>query len=81
MFALGPTDIFRTTPFRVGDVVEIAGLRATVNRIDEEGRPKVVHYDFDRNLDGPDVAWISEGRSGFSDVHPPPVGFGVRLAP
>ena len=81
MFALGPTDIFRTTPFRVGDLVEIAGLRATVNRIDEEGRPTVVHYDFDRNLDGPDVAWISEGRSGFSDVRPPPVGFGVRLAP
>jgi hypothetical protein len=81
MFALGPADIFRTTPFKVGDVVEIAGLRATVSRIDDEGRPRAVHYDFDRNLDGSDVAWISEGGSGFSDVHPPPVGFGVRLAP
>jgi hypothetical protein len=81
LFAIGPADIFRTSPFHVGDVVDIAGLRATVKRIDEEGRPKVVHYDFDRNLDDPDVAWISEGISGFSDVDPPPVGFGVRLAP
>jgi hypothetical protein len=81
LFTLGPTDIFRTTPFRVGEVVEISGLRATVIRTDEEGRPKAVRYEFDQNLDGPEVAWMSEGSTGFGGVRPPPVGFGVRLAP
>jgi hypothetical protein len=81
LFALGPTDILRTTPFKVGDVVEIPGLRATVNSVDEEGRPRTVRYEFDQNLDGPGVAWMSEGRMGFGEVRPPPVGFGVRLAP
>jgi hypothetical protein len=79
LFPLGPTGIVRTIPFSVGDVVQIPGLRATVLRIDDEGRPMAVRYEFDRDLDGPDVAWISEGRSGFSDVGPPPVGLGVRL--
>jgi hypothetical protein len=80
LFPLGPTGIVRTVPFRAGDVVEIAGLRATVLRVDDEGRPLAVRYEFDRDLDGPDVAWISEGRSGFGDLAPPPVGMGVRLA-
>jgi hypothetical protein len=81
LFPLGPTGFVRTTPFRAGDVVEIPGLHATVLRVDEEGRPLAVRYELDRDLDRSDVAWISEGRSGFSDVVPPPVGMGVRLAP
>lgn len=81
LFPLGPTGIVRTTPFRVGDVVETAALRATVTRIDDAGRPLTVRYEFGRSLDDPGVAWISEGRDGFSDVIPPPVGIGVRLGP
>lgn len=81
LFPIGPTGIVRTTPFTAGDVVQIPGLRATVLRVDDGGRPMAVRYEFDRNLDGSDVAWISEGRSGFVDVAPPPVGIGVRLAP
>jgi len=80
LFPLGPTGIVRTTPFRVGDVVETAALRATVLRVDEAGRPLAVHYEFNRDLDSSDIAWISEGRSGFSYVIPPPVGIGVRLS-
>jgi len=79
IFPMGPSDVFRTTPFSVGDVTEIPGLRVSVLRIDDEGRPRGVRYELDRDLDGDGVAWISEGRSGFSDVAPPPVGFGVRL--
>lgn len=81
LFPLGPTGIVRTAPFRAGDVVETAVLRATVLRVDEAGRPLAVRYELNRDLDGADVAWISEGRSGFSEVAPPPVGIGVRLAP
>lgn len=81
LFPIGPTGIVRTTPFTVGDVTQLAGLRATVLRVDQLGRPLAVRYDFDRDIDSSDVAWISEGRSGFVDVVPPPVGFGVRLAP
>ncbi len=81
LFPLGPTDFFRTIPFKIGDVVEVPGLRATVQRVDEAGRPLAMRYEFNRNLDSADVAWISEGRSGFSEVVPPAVGIGVRLAP
>ena len=81
LFPIGPTGIVRTTPFTVGDIVEIPGLRATVLRVDEGGRPMAVRYEFDRDLDSSDVAWIAEGRSGFVDVAPPSVGIGVRLAP
>ena len=81
LLPLGPAGIIRTAPFRAGDVVETAALRATVLRVDDAGRPLAVGYEFNRNLDGSDVAWISEGRSGLSEVVPPPVGIGVRLAP
>jgi len=82
LFPIGPTGIVRTTPFAVGDVTRIAGMSATVLRVDPRGSPLAVRYDFDRDLDNPGVAWISEGRAGFADVDPhPPVGFGVELAP
>jgi hypothetical protein len=81
LFPIGPTGIVRTTPFLAGDVVQLSGLRATVLRVDEAGRPMAVRYEFDRNLDSSEVAWISEGRSGFVEVVPPPVGIGVRLTP
>jgi hypothetical protein len=81
LFPIGPTGIVRTVPFAAGDVVQIPGLRATVLRVDEGGRPMAVRYEFDRDLDESDVAWISESRSGFVDVAPPAVGIGVRLAP
>jgi len=80
LFPAGPTDFFRTTPFHVGDMVEVPGLHATVLRVDETGRPLAVHYEFNRDLGSSDVAWISEGRSGIQRVVPPPVGIGVRLA-
>ena len=81
LFSLGPADMFRTIPFAAGDVVDVAGMRATVLRVDPEGRPKAVRYEFDKDLDNHGVSWISEGTSGFGDVVPPAVGIGVRLAP
>jgi hypothetical protein len=81
LFPLGRSDMFRTIPFTVGDHVEIPGMRATVSQIDAEGQPKAVHYEFGEDLDRPNVGWISEGRSGFGSVAPPPLGIGVRLAP
>jgi hypothetical protein len=81
LFATGPADMFRIAPPTVGEVVELPGLRATVTRVDADGRPKSVHFEFDRNLDDPEIAWIVEARSGFRPVVPPPVGFGVRMAP
>ena len=81
LFPLGPADFFRTIPFKVGDVVEVDGMRASVLGVDDVGRPLALHYEFNRDLDSADVKWISAGRDGFSDVIPPPVGIKVRLAP
>jgi hypothetical protein len=80
LFPIGRYGIVRTIPFKVGDVTRIAGLQATVLRVDQWGSPLAMRYDFDRDLDGSGVAWIAEHRSGFVDVVPPPVGFGVQLA-
>lgn len=81
LFPIGRNGLVRTTPFAVGDVTQIAGLRATVLRVDHSGSPLAVRYEFDRDLAGSGAAWIVENRSGFVDVVPPPVGFGVRLTP
>lgn len=81
LLPIGRNGIVRTIPFAVGDVTDIPGMRATVLRVDPSGSPLAIRYEFDRDLDASGVAWIAEHRSGFLDLVPPPVGFGVQLAP
>jgi hypothetical protein len=81
LFPIGPTDFFRTRALDPGTTIELPGFRATIVRIDGEGNPKAVRYEFDRELTDHEFQWIAEGQNGFSDVAPPPVGFGVRLGP
>jgi hypothetical protein len=81
VFGTGDRDFFRVIPPVAGEVVDLPGVRATVLRVDDDGRPKAVRYELAQDLDAPDVAWIIEGTSGFTAVTPPPVGMGVRLAP
>jgi hypothetical protein len=81
VISIDPAEVFRDSPLPLGEVVELPGLRATVTRADAQGQPTTIHYEFDVSLDGPNVLWISEGASGYTEVAPPPVGFGVHIAP
>jgi hypothetical protein len=73
--------IFRDSPLPLGEPTSLPDLVATVVRVDPRGQPTTIHYEFDAGLDDPNVVWISEGANGYSEVAPPPVGFGVHIAP
>jgi hypothetical protein len=81
LFTIDPAQIFRDSPLPLGDPTSLPGLVATVVRVDPRGQPTTIHYEFDAGLDDPNVVWISEGANGYSEVAPPPVGFGVHIAP
>jgi hypothetical protein len=82
LFPTGPFDWFRrAAELRVGDVIDVAGLRATILELGEHQGPRRVGFDFDRDADDPAFQWITEGIDGFREVALPPVGIGVSLAP
>jgi hypothetical protein len=70
----------RTVPFHAGDVVELAGMTATVETITADGRPERVRFDFDRDLSDPSLVWVRWGRTGFVPAPPPAVGEKEKLA-
>jgi hypothetical protein len=60
---------FRRAPFRVGDVVSLAGLRADVRGVTTDGRADVVRFSFSDNLDAPSLlflVWRSNGLQPFA---------------
>jgi hypothetical protein len=81
LFPIGPTDFFRTRALEPGTTIELPAFRATILRVDGDGTPNAVRYEFDRELTDHEFQWIAEGQTGFTDIVPPPVGFGLRLAP
>jgi hypothetical protein len=81
LFPMGPADMFRDFefPLHVGDVAKLEGLRATVVQLRDDGTPRRLRYDFDRDLDDPSVLWIVEGDSGFREENPPAPGYGEPI--
>jgi hypothetical protein len=76
-------DLFRNTAttFRVGQVVDTPGLRATILEVGPEG-PRRVRFELDRDLDDPTNVWITESSSGdFPEAKPPRPGFGQPYDP
>jgi hypothetical protein len=61
LFPIGPTGIVRTTPFTAETLWRFRVCARPCLRVDEGGRPMAVRYEFDRDLDSSDVAWIAEG--------------------
>jgi hypothetical protein len=79
----GNGNLFRNEhdALRVGDVITVPGMQATVLALGNNG-PRHVRYVFDRDLeDYEDVTWIAEGLDGFHDAVPPRPGFGMPLEP
>lgn len=68
-----------TIPFRAGDVVALSDVRIEVVEVTADGRPKRVHFRFDRSLDDPSLIWMTWDGPGFVPVKPPPVGGRVPI--
>jgi hypothetical protein len=66
---------FRMQMLREGEVIDVPGLRATVLKIDADGAPLRIRFDFDRDLDDPSMFWVTEGATGFREQKPPSVGY------
>lgn len=83
LFPVGPDDLVRNpdVPLLEGDGAEIGGMRATVVALREDGKPRRLRYEFDRDLDDPSLLWVIEKGATFEEQKLPAPGFGepVRL--
>jgi hypothetical protein len=75
---MGPRQVFRDFDgsLRVGDVVQVGGMKATVLQLDKAGFARRVRFDFDRSLDDPSILWLKESGDTFVDQPPPKIGYG-----
>jgi hypothetical protein len=77
IYSSGPDHLFRASHegFRVGDVKQMAGVKITIMAIGSAG-PRIVRYEFDRDLESPTFTWLAENNDGFTVEKPLPIGFG-----
>lgn len=61
-------------PFRVGDVVALSNMTATVTAITDDGRPLGVEFRFAAPLESPEWLWMRGAGQGLVDWTPPAVG-------
>lgn len=80
LYPAGQDQLFRSDDerFRVGERIDVPGLRATVLEVNAAG-PRRVRFDFDRDLDAPSTAWLSESSVGVAPAKLPEIGFGIPL--
>lgn len=67
-------------PMRPGTVVQLRGLRVEVLRV-VEGRPNLVRFRFDTDLDAPEVMLLQQQGMQLVRVAPPAIGQHVLLHP
>jgi len=60
--------------FRVGQRIELDGIRIAVEAVTATGRPLTVRAEFDRDLEDPTLVWMRWDRSGFVPYAPPALG-------
>jgi hypothetical protein len=82
LFPMGPVDFFRNVgELHEGSVVQLPGMRVSVLQLDQDQMARRLLFEFDQDIDDPSIQCLSERQTGFEEVMPPPVGFGVRLVP
>ncbi len=81
LFSIGPTDMFRNfdVPVRKDESVDLAGMRATILQLSDDGRPRRLRFDFDHDIDDPRIGWFVEGEHGFREQELPEVGRGEPI--
>jgi hypothetical protein len=78
----GDGNLFRTPerPLRVGEEVQVPGMRARIVAVGVSG-PTRVRFDFDQDIDSPEFVWTVEDALGFKSAELPKVGFGAPFDP
>jgi hypothetical protein len=81
LFPVGPEDLVRNddAPLTPGDTVELPGMKATVLALRDDGTPRRVRFEFDRDLDDASFLWVVERGTGFEEQKLPAPGFGTPL--
>jgi Dolichyl-phosphate-mannose-protein mannosyltransferase len=81
LFPVGAEDLVRNAdePLRVGATVSLSGMRATLVALRDDGTPRVVRYEFDRDLDDPGILWVLDRQAGFEEQTLPEPGYGAPL--
>ena len=83
LFPVGPEDLVRSDdpPLHQGDVTDIAGMRATVVALRDDGTPKRLRFEFDHDLNAPSYLWVVEKASAvFEEEKIPALGYGEPLS-
>ena len=82
LYPIDHANLFRSQASRLqkGDVLQVPGVRATIVEASRKG-PRVVRFDFERELESPPLFWISERFRGFHEAPLPELGFGQPFDP
>jgi hypothetical protein len=64
---------------RPGEAIELAGLHVVVDEVTGDGRPAVVRFRFDRDLDDPQLVWMRWSPAGLIRVPVPALGRAIAL--
>jgi hypothetical protein len=64
----------RTNPFEVGEQIDTEGLRITITKVTDDGRPAEVLARFDRVLEDPIYLWLAWKGGGYAPFTPPALG-------
>jgi hypothetical protein len=64
-----------------GTTVAVDGMQVFVDEVTADGRPAVVRFRFDQDLDDPRLLWLQWGSDGFAPFALPAVGQVVTLPP
>ncbi len=81
LFPVGPEDLVRNAdePIYPGQTVELPGMRATIMALRNDGQPRRLRFEFDKDLDDPSFLWVVEKDAGFEEQKLPAPGFGEPL--
>ncbi len=81
LFPVSAEDLVRNpdAPLREGDTVELSGMRATIVALRDDGKPRRLRFDFDKDLDDPSYLWVVEKGVTFEEQKLPAPGFGEPL--
>lgn len=80
-FVINYDTLFRGSahPFRVGDVVQLKDMSATIQRITQDGRPEIVSFTFADGIDDPRLRFLVWRDGGYKPVTLPRNGETLEL--
>lgn len=78
LFPVGSDDLVRNAeqPLVPGETVAVSGMRGTVVALRDDGKPRRLRFEFDRDLDNPSMLWVVQKGSVFEEQKLPAPGYG-----